>query len=54
MPCQGKNYLTAMDPKTGDRWRLKGELYAHDFQRERFDPSGCGDGWRPNAESSRS
>ena len=37
VPRQGKNYLTAMDPTTGDRWRLKGELYAHDFQRERLD-----------------
>ena len=37
VPRQGKNYLTALDPATGDRWRLKGELYAHDFQRERFD-----------------
>ena len=37
VPRQGKNYLTALDPATGDRWRLKGELYAHDFQPERFD-----------------
>ena len=34
---QGKDYLTALDPTTGDRWRLKGELYAHDFKRERLD-----------------
>ena len=37
VPRQGQDYLTARDPTTGDRWRLKGELYAHDFQRERFD-----------------
>ena len=37
VPRQGKNYLTALDPETGDRWRLKGELYAHDFDRERLD-----------------
>ena len=37
VPRQGKDYLTALYPATGDRWRLKGELYAHDFQRERFD-----------------
>ena len=37
VPRQGKNYLTALDPTTGDRWRLKGELYAHDFKRERLD-----------------
>ena len=24
---QGKDYITALDPETGDRWRLKGELY---------------------------
>ena len=37
VPRQGQDYLTALDPTTGDRWRLKGELYAHDFQRERLD-----------------
>ncbi len=37
VPRQGKDYLTAMDPETGDRWRLKGRLYAFDFQRDRFD-----------------
>ena len=31
VPRQGKNYLTVLDPETGDRWRLKGELYAHDL-----------------------
>ena len=37
VPRQGRDYLTALDPTTGDRWRLKGELYAHDFQREQLD-----------------
>ena len=37
VPRQGKDYLTALDPETGDRWRLKGELYAFDFERERLD-----------------
>ena len=37
VPRQGQDYLTALDPTTGDRWRLKGELYAHDFKRERLD-----------------
>ena len=37
VPRQGRDYLTALDPRTGDRWRLKGELYAHDFKRERLD-----------------
>ena len=37
VPRQGKDYLTALDPETGNRWRLKGELYGVDFQRERFD-----------------
>ena len=34
IPRQGKDYLTALDPETGDRWRLKGEMYANDFNRE--------------------
>ena len=37
VPRQGKDYLTALDLETGDRWRLKGELYGENFQRERFD-----------------
>ena len=37
VPRQGKDYLTALDPETGDRWRLKGELYGENFDRERFD-----------------
>ncbi len=37
VPRQGKNYVTAHDPASGKRWRLKGALYEHDFQRERFE-----------------
>ncbi len=37
VPRQGKDYLTARDPDSGQRWRLKGGLYAFDFQRERLD-----------------
>ena len=43
VPRQGKHYLTALDPETGNRWRLKGELYGQNFDRERFD--------RPAAET---
>ena len=43
VPRQGMDYITALDPETGDRWRLKGELYGVGFQRERFD--------RPAAEA---
>ena len=43
VPRQGKEYLTALDPETGDRWRLKGELYGENFDRERFE--------RPAAEA---
>ena len=37
VPRQGKDYITALDPETGDRWRLKGELYGENFERERLD-----------------
>ena len=37
VPRQGNDYLTARDPDSGQRWRLKGGLYAFDFQRERLD-----------------
>ena len=33
-PRQGKNYITAMDPDTGDRWRLKGRIYEKDWTRD--------------------
>ena len=31
VPREGKHYVTAHDPKSGKRWRLKGALYEHDF-----------------------
>ena len=37
VPREGKNYLTARDPDSGKRWRLKGELYEQDFHPERLD-----------------
>ena len=37
VPRHGMDYITALDPETGDRWRLKGELYGIGFQSERFD-----------------
>jgi len=33
---QGKHYITALDPESGSRWRLKGAIYEADFQRSRF------------------
>ena len=32
VPRQGKDYLTALDPETGDRWRLKGGLYGFELR----------------------
>ncbi|MDE2664561.1 MAG: relaxase/mobilization nuclease domain-containing protein [Acidobacteriota bacterium] len=40
VPRQGKHYVTARDPESGSRWRLKGAIYEADFQRSRFvDPA---------------
>ena len=36
VPRQGKDYLTARDPESGKRWRLKGALYEQDFNPERL------------------
>ena len=33
---QGEHYLTASDPESGGKWRLKGAIYERDFQRERL------------------
>ena len=33
---QGEHYVTVRDPESGNRWRLKGALYEHDFDRTRF------------------
>ena len=37
VPRQGDSYVTARDPDSGSRWRLKGALYEHDFKPERLD-----------------
>ena len=39
VPRQGEHYLTAADPESGDKWRLKGAIYERDFQRERLKSS---------------
>ena len=36
VPRQGKHYVTARDPDSGSRWRLKGAIYEADFQRSRL------------------
>ena len=48
VPRQGDSYVTARDPGTGKRWRLKGALYEHDFQPERLGrPAAAEAGDRP-------
>ena len=32
-PRLGKKYVTAMNPETGERWRLKGRIYEQDWTR---------------------
>jgi MobA/VirD2-like, nuclease domain len=34
LPRVGKAYLTARDPDTGERWRLKGEIFHEDWQAD--------------------
>ncbi|MEX0303975.1 MAG: relaxase/mobilization nuclease domain-containing protein [Leisingera sp.] len=34
IPRASKNYVTAKDPDTGERWRLKGEIFHDDWQAE--------------------
>lgn len=34
IPRSSKNYITAQDPDTGERWRLKGEIFHDDWQAE--------------------
>ncbi|MEM1381856.1 MAG: relaxase/mobilization nuclease domain-containing protein [Pseudomonadota bacterium] len=34
LPRTGKAYITARDPNTGERWRLKGEIYNEDWQAD--------------------
>ena len=38
VPRQGRHYVTARNPETGERWRLKGVLYERDFDGEQFMP----------------
>ncbi|WP_420438296.1 relaxase/mobilization nuclease domain-containing protein [Candidatus Palauibacter sp.] len=51
VPRQGKDYITARDPDSGKRWRLRGELYERDFDPERFDlPAEEQAGGRPEGD----
>ncbi|WP_170360377.1 relaxase/mobilization nuclease domain-containing protein [Ruegeria arenilitoris] len=34
LPRVGKDYLTAQDPETGERWRLKGEIFHENWQAD--------------------
>lgn len=34
IPRAGKAYLTVLDPDTGERWRLKGEIFHEDWQAD--------------------
>lgn len=34
IPRASKNYITTKDPDTGERWRLKGEIFHDDWQAE--------------------
>ena len=55
VPRQGKDYITARDPDTGKRWRLRGELYERDFEPGRLDrPTEEQAGGRPEANRGRS
>ena len=54
VPRQGRGYVTARDPETGKRWRLKGALYEHDFQPERLGrPAAQAAGGRGGSRSRR-
>ena len=35
VPREGKNYITIMEPESGEKWRLKGGLYERDFDAAR-------------------
>ena len=34
LPRTGKAYITARDPETGERWRLKGDIFHEDWQAD--------------------
>ena len=38
--ARARSYVTVHDPESGQRWRLKGALYEHDFNPERLDRPG--------------
>ena len=51
VPRQGKSYVTAHDPETGKRWRLKGALYEQGFNPEGLGrPAATEVGDRPQGE----
>ena len=51
VPRQGQDYITARDPDSGKRWRLKGELYERDFEPRRLDlPAEEQAGGRPEGD----
>jgi hypothetical protein len=54
---EGKNYITVSDPNSKDRWRLKGGLYAQDFEPstaiERADIARERDYSKPDQEAAR-
>ena len=51
LPRQGEDYITARDPDSGKRWRLKGEMYEQDLEPGRLDlPAEEQAGGRPDAD----
>ena len=42
VPRQGAHYLTAHDPETGEKWRLKGGLYERDFDGQGVESPAAG------------
>ena len=42
VPRQGAHYLTAQDPETGEKWRLKGVLYERDFEGQGLEAPAAG------------
>ena len=54
VPRQGEHYLTAQDPETGEKWRLKGVLYERDFEGHGACGPSCGSGSRRRSRRSSS
>ena len=42
VPRQGEHYLTAQDPETGEKWRLKGVLYEREFDGQGLESPDAG------------